>query len=94
MLGTARGEPAQLQALYGTRLQFWLTQVIDTTVRGFVYEAAGTVAPELLDAGAALVREACERNAIPYAVIDVPPADPRWLGAAQAGVDSFLAPSS
>ncbi len=94
LLGTAQGEPARLEALYRTRLEYWLTQVIDTTVRGFVYEAAGTVAPSLLDAGRALVREVCELNAIPYAVIDVAPGDPGWLGAAQASVDSFLAPSS
>ncbi len=94
LLGTAHGEPGQLQALYGTRLQYWLTQVIDTTVRGFVYEAAGTVAPELLDAGAALVGEACERNSIPYAVIDVAPADPGWPAAARVSVESFLASSN
>lgn len=94
LLGTATGEPQALQALFGTRLEYWLTQVIDTTVRGFVYEAAGTVAPELLGGGLAQVRTICELNSIPYAVVEADPGDARWLAAARAGVESFLLPSS
>lgn len=94
MLGTATGEAAQLQALFGTRLEYWLTQVIDTTVRGFVYEAAGTVGDELLTAGLAQVRAVCELNSIPYAVLDVAARDAGWLEAARGAVESFLLPSS
>ena len=101
MLGTATGEPEALGALFGTRLEYWLTQVIDTTVRGFVYEAAGTVASQLLGDGLSQVRTICELNSIPYAVIEAqpplgagPPGDARWLEAAREGVESFLRPSS
>lgn len=45
LLGTASGDREQLRALHGSRLQFMLSQMIDTTVRGLVYEAAGTVDP-------------------------------------------------
>ncbi len=94
MLGTATGEPQALQALFGTRLEYWLTQVIDTTVRGFVYEAAGTVAPELLADGLAQVRAVCELNAISYAVVEADPGAAGWAAAARAGIESFLLPSS
>jgi hypothetical protein len=39
LLAGARGEPDQLRALHGSRLEFFLTQAIDTTVRGFLYDA-------------------------------------------------------
>jgi len=94
MLGTATGEPDELQALFGTRLQYWLTQVIDTTVRGFVYESCGTVAPELLAAGATHVHTVCQRNSIPFAVVDVAPQDPTWAEAAYDAIGSFLRPAS
>jgi hypothetical protein len=38
LLGTATGTTEELDALYGDRLRFFLTQAIDTTVRGFIYE--------------------------------------------------------
>jgi hypothetical protein len=41
LLGTARGSPAELRALHGHRLRFFLSQTIDTTVRGLVYETGG-----------------------------------------------------
>ena len=41
LLGTAAGSEEELGALHGSRLEFFLGQAIDTTVRGFVYEAAG-----------------------------------------------------
>ena len=41
MLATARGDRAQVQALHGSRLESFLSQAIDTTMRGFIYEAPG-----------------------------------------------------
>jgi hypothetical protein len=38
MLATARGEPEQVRALHGSRLESFMGQAIDTTMRGFVYE--------------------------------------------------------
>ena len=35
------GESEQVRALHGSRLEFFLAQAIDTTMRGFVYEAPG-----------------------------------------------------
>jgi hypothetical protein len=38
LLRTAKGSAAELRALHSTRLEFFLGQAIDTTMRGFVYE--------------------------------------------------------
>jgi len=94
MLATASGTPDAVAALHGSRLRFMLGQVIDTTVRGFLYEAAGSVAPAQLADGAAMVATIAARNAIPHRVLDVDPARRGpWLTAARAGVDELLAPS-
>ncbi len=41
LLATATGESEQVRALHGSRLESFLAQAIDTTMRGFVYEAPG-----------------------------------------------------
>jgi ribosomal protein S18 acetylase RimI-like enzyme len=92
LLGSASGSAQQLQALHDERLAYFLMQMIDTTVRGFVYEARGTsVAPALLDAGAARVRAHGLHNAIPTALLDVDPTDTAaWLAQAQREIDGLL----
>ncbi|MGA2454607.1 MAG: hypothetical protein ABSG93_13910 [Solirubrobacteraceae bacterium] len=93
LLGSATGPPASLQALHTTRLEFFLTQAIDTTARGFVYEARGAPATaELLRDGEAIVRALADRNAIPTAFLTADPADlDGWLADARAAVASLLA---
>jgi uncharacterized protein YbjT (DUF2867 family) len=91
LLGSAAGPPARLAALHGTRLDMLLTKLVDTTVRGIVYEASGTVDPEVLANGAALVRERCEDARIPYALLRADPADTGvWTVAAAAAVQRAL----
>jgi nucleoside-diphosphate-sugar epimerase len=91
LLGTATG--GDVAALHGSRLEMMLARTIDTTVRGVVYEAAGTVDREALAQGASVVRRAHETWGVPVATIDTSPADaPAWLGSARAAVDSVLAP--
>jgi hypothetical protein len=41
LLGTAVGSAEELHALHSSRLEYFFTQAIDTTVRGIVYEARG-----------------------------------------------------
>jgi uncharacterized protein YbjT (DUF2867 family) len=92
LLASASGPPERLAALHGTRLEMLLTKLVDTTVRGVVYEAAGNVDPAVLDSGAALVSERCEDARIPYALLRAEPADLRaWMAAALGAVDSALA---
>jgi hypothetical protein len=65
--------------------------VIDTTVRGFVYEAAGTVADEVLADGEQIVQALGERNVIPVAVLGADPGEPDlWLRDARAAIDVLL----
>jgi hypothetical protein len=91
MLGSAVGSPDQLAALHGPRLDMLLTRMVDTTVRGVVYEAAGSVGPVILDAGAALVRARCEDARIPYVLLSADPADHgAWAVAAATAVQSAL----
>jgi uncharacterized protein YbjT (DUF2867 family) len=91
LLGSAHGSAAQLSALHGTRLDMLLARMLDTTVRGVVYEAAGTVDPALLLAGASLVRERCVESRIPYALLEAAPDDSAaWLGAAVEAAEAVL----
>lgn len=90
-LGTASGPPDEVAALHGSRLEMMLSKTIDTTVRGIVYEAAGTVAPEVLAAGIGELRRACERNEIPHEVLTADPSDAdAWAVAARGTIDRLL----
>ena len=95
LMGSTAGSTEELEALHGTRLEFFLTQAIDTTVRGFIYEAAGTrTPPELLRAGEHRARALVERNAIPAVFLDADPAvGGAWLAQARTAVQSLLAPA-
>jgi uncharacterized protein YbjT (DUF2867 family) len=92
LLGSAVGSPQELQALHSSRLEFFLTQAIDTTVRGIVYEAAGTgTSPELLRRGAEIAQAVAERNAIPARFLTADPNDVEtWLDDARASIASLL----
>ena len=92
LLGTAVGSSEQLQALHTSRLEFFLTQAIDTTVRGLVYEAHGTgVSAGLVREGEIVVRTLVERNEIPAAFLTADPGDVAgWLAEAQTAIASLL----
>lgn len=92
LMGSAQGTAEQLAALHGSRLQMLLERTIDTTVRGLLYEAAGSVNGALLAQGAATVQRACDRSEIPHALLEADPADPgAWLATALARVEELLA---
>ena len=91
LLGSAAGSPAELAALHGTRLDMLLTKLVDTTVRGVVYEARGTVEASVLAGGAERVRHFAQRSLASYALLDADPAVPdQWLAAAVAGVEGVI----
>ena|SRR2546430_2403020 len=95
LLGSASGSAQEVRALHCSRLEAFLRQLIDTTVRGFIYEAAGTrVAAADLAAGERIARSLGERNEIPVATLM---ADPHhvdaWLAEAGAAIRSLLEPS-
>lgn len=91
LLGSAAGEPGELAALHGQRLESLLFKLIDTTVRVVVYEAAGTVNAALLRAGAETVRRMCEESRMLYSILDADPNDsPAWVQAAIAATHAAL----
>jgi hypothetical protein len=92
LLGTAVGSSEELRALHGSRLEFFLTQAIDTTVRGFIYEARGSgPSAALVAEGELLARALVERNEIPVAWLTADPHDAEeWLAQARVAVASLL----
>lgn len=76
LLGSAQAEPEVIAAIHGPRLEHMLERLVDTPVRGFVYEAAGRVQRHHLERGEAVVRAAGERWHIPVAIVAADPADP------------------
>ncbi|HVS99038.1 MAG TPA: hypothetical protein VHE08_00830 [Solirubrobacterales bacterium] len=80
LLGSAAGPAENLAAIHGPRLEALLERLVETPVRGFVYEGVGSVDPELLAAGAELVRNAERTWRIPVAVTETPRGEgARWV---------------
>ena len=91
LMASATGSPGEVAALHGDRLRSMLDVLVDTHVRGFIYERAGTVDPESLTKGERIARRAEEDDRIRVAMIDAPPDDQaRWLDAASRAVDDVL----
>jgi len=87
-LGSAGGPPELVGALHGPRLAALLGKLIDTPVRGVVYEASGTVDPAVLALGAAQVASVCERSRIAYELVSAGAAE--WTQATVAAVARTL----
>jgi nucleoside-diphosphate-sugar epimerase len=82
LLGSAVGEPDTVAAIHGPRLERLLEELVDTPVRGIVYEASGTVSRDQFEGGAAIVRAASERWRIPAEIVGADPGDwEAWLEA-------------
>ncbi len=93
LMARASGPERSLRELHSERLRFFLTQTIDTTVRGVVYETGGAGArTEELREGERVAREVLERNAIPAAFLAADPAGEQseWLAGAREAVGSLL----
>ena len=89
LLGTATGP--NVTDLHGSRLRMMLDKVTDTTVRGVLYEAAGTVEHATLEIGVREMAHAQALNEIPGATLEADPADPEaWLAAARAAIAHLL----
>ena len=92
-LGSVTGSRELVAAIHGPRLERTLERLVDTPVRGFVYEAAGSAPSEILAGGARLVHEAGERWRIPVAVVEAAPKEhDQWTRAMANAVGSLLAP--
>jgi uncharacterized protein YbjT (DUF2867 family) len=76
LLGSAEGDEEALAAIHGERLERLLERLVDTPVRGFVYEAAGRAPDSVLERGRAAVAAAAEWWRIPVAMPTADPDDP------------------
>ena len=87
LLGSVRDGPE----LHGDRLRTLMERLVDTPVRGFVYEAAGAAGAELLDRGADVVRRASETWRMPVEIVREDPAPhDAWLASMNAAVARLL----
>jgi threonine dehydrogenase-like Zn-dependent dehydrogenase len=87
LMGTATESPD----VHGPRLQTLMEHLVDTPVRGVVYEAAGTVDAQVLKHGVQIVREASQTWHIGAEVVSVDPAaHGEWLGAMKEAVERTL----
>jgi nucleoside-diphosphate-sugar epimerase len=92
LLGSVTGPPEAVASLHGDRLESLMFKLIDTTVRVVIYEAAGSVDPALLAAGAATVRRLCEENRMLFEILEADPSQPdAWVRAALEAPRAALA---
>ena len=91
LLGSADGPAEEIAAIHGPRLEGLLERLVDTPVRGFVYEGAGTVDPKLLSGGAEIVQRARDIWRIPVAVTETRrESGPGWVEELETTVIELL----
>jgi nucleoside-diphosphate-sugar epimerase len=91
LLGSAGGEADAISALHGPRLERLLEKLVDTPVRGFVYEATGSADAGLLEGGRRIVERAGETWHIPVAFLGSGRDQPGWAVKSAGLVAALLA---
>ena len=90
LLGSAVGQPDAVEAIHGPRLERLLEKLVDSPVRGFVYEAVGGVPADQLDSGRGAVERAAETWRIPVACLEVERDGEGWARWAAEAVTAVL----
>ena len=90
LLGDAFGESGTTSAIHGSRLRSLLEKLVDSPVRGFVYEAAGSVDGETLAEGARIVEDVGRRWRIPVTLLGEDRRAPDWAERTAAAVAGLL----
>jgi hypothetical protein len=70
LLGSARGTRDSIAAIHGPRLERLLEKLVDSPVRGFAYEAAGSVEASRLRGGREIVERSAEIWRIPVVALE------------------------
>ena len=91
LMGSAAGEADAVEALHGPRLKTLLERLVDSGVRGLVYEGAGTAPAAVLVEGAEEVRLAGATWRMPVEVVLAAPGTPDWVTEMGAAVGRVLA---
>ena len=93
LLGSAAGPEDEIEALHGQKLERILERLVDTPVRGFVYEAAGTVRKDSLRGGGALLARAAATWHIPVEEVRADPGEPaEWAAEMVAATGRVVSP--
>jgi uncharacterized protein YbjT (DUF2867 family) len=90
LLGSASGEP-EASAANGPRLESLLEKLVESPVRGFAYEAAGSLPAATLAEGARIVERAGERWRIPVTLLGEDRGGRGWARNAARSIAGLLA---
>jgi hypothetical protein len=90
LLGSAAGGADEVSAIHGPRLERLMEKLVDSPVRGFAYEAAGSVEAELLSTGRQIVERAGETWRIPVAFLTTARDEQAWAVTSAARVAALL----
>jgi uncharacterized protein YbjT (DUF2867 family) len=91
LMGSATGDDDAVRELHGGRLRMLCEKVVDTPVRGLVYEAEGTVPFQWRQEGELIARAARATWNIPLEVLHADPADcDGWREEARGAVARLL----
>ena len=91
LLGAAGGDAPALDAIHGSRLERLLEKLVDTPVRGFVYEAVGPAeAAERLAGGRQIAERAALTWRIPVVSLEAKRDEAGWAGSAADAVERSL----
>jgi uncharacterized protein YbjT (DUF2867 family) len=91
LLGSASGDPEKTSAIHAPRLESLLEKLVDSPVRAFAYEAAGSLSAETLAVGARITERAGERWRIPVTLLTDDRDEPGWAERTAATVARLLA---
>jgi uncharacterized protein YbjT (DUF2867 family) len=69
LLGSAAGDAENIEAIHGPRLERFLERLVETPVRRFVYEAFGSVDPEIMARGGSIAETAGRTWRIPVEIL-------------------------
>jgi nucleoside-diphosphate-sugar epimerase len=90
LLGSAGGDADAIAAIHGPRLERLLEKLVDSPVRGFAYEAVGSVDAGVLAAGREIVERAGETWRIPVAMLVSGREEPGWAARSAGTVAGLL----
>lgn len=95
LAGTATGDPESVRALHAGRLRMLFERVVDTPVRGVIYEAAGDLAADHYAGGRAIAEAARDTWSLPVAIVGADPsAHAYWLAEMVAAARRLLTPDA
>jgi hypothetical protein len=90
LFASATGSPEELSAIHGPRLERLMERLVETPVRGFVYEMKGTVDPILLEHGSEVLEAAGDTWRVGISCVFVDPGDPHDWAEIVAGAATSL----